>query len=213
MAEIVGCINVIEIIEDIGWYFDHGHQSLIWYECYKIFTTYAFTFFVCTIYLFISPQICKRHKIICNSVHHFSFAAIAKVHPSMHHILSQFRIWKILTIRSNTSDMKPLAINRQVFEWLRVCSISTEWSTFRKLASIVLNLIVFLMNLSAVIASAIFILKFVTINLEECLFSLHHGIASLNALFALSIALLFRHKINDLFGRLDAIYDASKSRL
>lgn len=107
--------------------------------------------------------------------------------------------------------MEPLAINRQVFKWIRVFSIPTDASTIQKSALIVSNLIVLLLNLSAVIASAIFILKFMTNKLEESLFSLHHGIASLNASLALIIAVLFRQKIDHLFENLVTIYDASEN--
>lgn len=101
--------------------------------------------------------------------------------------------------------MEPLAINRQVFKWIRVFSIPTDASTIQKSALIVSNLIVLL---SAVIASAIFILKFMTNKLEESLFSLHHGSASLNASLALIIAVLFWQKIDHLFENLVTIYDA-----
>lgn len=101
-------------------------------------------------------------------------------------------------------------MNKYVLTSLCMYPFDEDTSLIVKLASILFTYTTFFFNLSAVIGAVAFIHKFITSDLERCLYALLHIVAHSAIVYIQIAASLLRYKIADIFTELANIYDASK---
>lgn len=105
--------------------------------------------------------------------------------------------------------MQPLILSRQLLTWHCLCyeKGSPVW---KQLIRIVLSASAFLMNLSCVPTSILYVLKFLSVNLEESLYALFQVAACTSAAYVVAIAFRMRYRTANLFKMLEDIYNSRK---
>lgn len=109
--------------------------------------------------------------------------------------------------------MEPLATNKRVLVWLFLCSLDVEIKKWKKLACALLGSIIFMSTLSDMLASVAFRLKYIAIDLEECLFALLQCFGFGSVTYAFIVIFFQRHRMREIFRNLSAIYTESKVKL
>lgn len=102
-------------------------------------------------------------------------------------------------------DIKPLRTTRKVLTWYCIC---TKESRKRH---IIFSVVCLLANMSAVVASVTFFLKFVAVNLELSLYALFQISAYSNVVYIYTIAIILRNKVPAIFDGLATIYHQCKT--
>lgn len=105
--------------------------------------------------------------------------------------------------------MKPLVTNQKVLIWLYLCAVD-DVSLRTNLAHIALGATAFLLLILGNVASVLFVLKFVSVDLKLSLFALYQIFAISSILYLMIAAFILRHKIHDIFAMLQEIYCESK---
>lgn len=106
--------------------------------------------------------------------------------------------------------MKPLVTNYRVLTWLCVCPSEVPISWGRKLAYICLITSIFIACVYATLASAAFLIKNLSVDLEESLYSFAQMAGYIAATYLIIVALFLRQEITKLFAGLSRIYAESK---
>lgn len=104
------------------------------------------------------------------------------------------------------SEMEPLVTTRQVLTWLWMCSdnkVSNKWKKLGQYASGQFCLIFQILSFSVTTA---FFIRFLSIDIEKCLFESMFVSGHFNAAIAITHAMQSRHKITTLFTQLSKIY-------
>lgn len=109
--------------------------------------------------------------------------------------------------------MNPLEINRQVLTWLCGVPPHESDSKRKKIAYIVFTLSLIFTITTGVMASALFIYRNVSLNLEESLYSLIYTIDTSQILYQSMATVLLRRKLLAIFEGLLTIYRESETEL
>lgn len=107
--------------------------------------------------------------------------------------------------------MKPLVTIERALVWLCLCSPDKATSKWKMLVCAFLGLITFTSTLSDMLASVAFMLKFISIDMEESLYALFQIFGFGSITYAIIVTFFQRHRMRDLFRGLSKIYSASKT--
>lgn len=102
--------------------------------------------------------------------------------------------------------MKPLATTRTMFTLLCIYPVEKPANRWKKMAFICFSAFVFSVILSLLFASALYVIKYLKIDLTQSLYSLQQIIAWLPIFYMYIIALIKRKKITTIFTELTEIY-------
>lgn len=108
---------------------------------------------------------------------------------------------------------EPLATIRKVLKWLCILPAREATSKHKKLIYIVFSVSILTISICGFTSSLIFIVKYFSTNLEDCLYALFQVSGNISNLYMVLIAFILRHRIAALFERLWEIYDASKKSM
>lgn len=106
--------------------------------------------------------------------------------------------------------MKPLATTQRVLSWYRICHANKSDSNWWKMTFTIFSVTCLIANACAVAASATFLAKFISSNLEQSLYALFQCSAYFNAVYIHIAAFLQRKKVTAVFESLSVIYETSK---
>lgn len=106
--------------------------------------------------------------------------------------------------------MKPLAMNQRMLALLCVLPIDEAATIKEKLACFLFSSVAIFTIYTSLTSSAVFFVKFVSIDLEESLYSLFQVASIFATANAIGIAALMRHRIPPMFANLTKIYDERK---
>lgn len=104
----------------------------------------------------------------------------------------------------------PLETTRRVLEWLCVYPSNEMVSNGTKVSYIIFSVILFILNVNGLMASAAYLLKFVSTDLESALYALFQTDALTATGYMNIVLLLSRHGFLDIFNGLNQIFVASK---
>lgn len=128
--------------------------------------------------------------------------------------LGQFRsiyfIFRSISNLNSLRAMEPMATARKVLTWLCIVPADEETTKFKKLIYIACTSALMVSTICGFLTSSAFIIKFMSTNLEDCLYALIQICATVGDTYMMLVAFILRHKIAALFDRLAAIYRASK---
>lgn len=110
------------------------------------------------------------------------------------------RIWYEMTVI-------PLETTRRVLEW--ICVYPTVVSKRMKMSYAIFSVILFILNLNGMMASAAYLLKFVSTDLESALYALFQVDALTATGYTNIVLLLSRHRFVAIFDSLNEIFAAS----
>lgn len=102
--------------------------------------------------------------------------------------------------------MKPLATARSIMTWFRFCSASDSTGVCQKMLYFSLFSIILITNLCCVISSMVFVLKYLSTDLNGSMYAFMIVATVFTWICAATIAFFIRHKIRDLFKNLATIY-------
>lgn len=106
--------------------------------------------------------------------------------------------------------MIPLETNRWVLTWLCVFPPERHTSKWKRLAHVAFSLTVFFINAGSFFGSLAFFLKYMSVDLEQCIFALVQMIGEVNMSYISIITFLLRDKIKAIYDNLSRIYRARK---
>lgn len=109
--------------------------------------------------------------------------------------------------------MKPLEFQQQIFTWIYLCSPDEVTSVWKKIIYFILFVIVFLGNFTSGAGALAFIIKYVSVDLENSLYAVFQLCAVGSVSYIFIAAFFLRYRINDIFKQLTEIYDTSKDSL
>lgn len=109
--------------------------------------------------------------------------------------------------------MNPLKTNQLILTWFGASPSHESLSKWIRIARCMFTLSVIIANFLSVFAGVLFILKFISINLEEAIFALFHTIAYSNMLYQSVMIVVLRRKLTTIFEHLSKIYDKSKESM
>lgn len=107
----------------------------------------------------------------------------------------------------------PLKTNRWILTWLCVFPPEKNTSKWKKLAHIAFSLTVFIINAGSFFGSLAFFLKYMSVDLEQCIFALVQMIGEVNMSYVSIITFIQRDKIKAIYDDLSRIYRARKSSI
>lgn len=108
--------------------------------------------------------------------------------------------------------MEPLSTNQRVLRWLCICPATKNTSESIKWARVLFSWTIFTLNLFAFVLPVLFFVKFISTDLESCLYALFQIPTTGNIVYMTIIAFFLRHKITAVFENLSIIYAASKNQ-
>lgn len=109
--------------------------------------------------------------------------------------------------------MTPLATNQLFLKWMYAFPSDESASILKKILYFVFPLSLIMAHFGAVAAGGCYMLKFLSVDLEEAIYALYHTICFLNMLYQ-SIAIVFlRGKLITIFKSLTIIYNESKNNI
>lgn len=101
----------------------------------------------------------------------------------------------------------PLETTRRVLMWLCVYPTHKKVTNSTKLSYVVFSVILFILNLNGLVASAVYFLKFVVTDLESALYALFQVDTLIATGYANIVLLLSQHEFIAIFDGLDCIFD------
>lgn len=104
--------------------------------------------------------------------------------------------------------MKPLASIQLIFSWISVYPATNETVAWKKFVFKAFPMVLIAGNLTGLISSSIFFLKFITTDLEGSLYALFQIAGQLNMTNAIVTTFVYRHRISAMFKSLADIYVA-----
>lgn len=107
--------------------------------------------------------------------------------------------------------MKPLKTSQRILIWLCMCSAEKSTSVRKSVTYFTIFLIIFAINFGNTISGYMYFIKYMSTDLEGCLFAFMASSATLVVLYTMFSAYRLRHKINELFENL-AIICANDSK-
>lgn len=106
--------------------------------------------------------------------------------------------------------MEPLLINRRVLTCLCVYPIDESAYKWQKFACIIFTLFILFVHICAVLSGGTFFFKFLTMDLEQAIYSIFHVSGNTCMTYLTIASFLLRHQITLIFEKLSTIYDTSK---
>lgn len=103
----------------------------------------------------------------------------------------------------------PLELLQKGLGWLCVFPSAKADSTIDKIARVVFTIIVFFANLCALLASATFVYKFISTDMQRSLYALLQMGSFFIMTYTIVVAFFVRDKIIGIFEKLSEIYRAS----
>ena len=94
--------------------------------------------------------------------------------------------------------------------WLHICPANKSESLHRKIAYKIVGCSFFVISFVGVLAHLAFILKFWSTDLEGSLFAFMSFIVQCGTVYTKLIESFLQNQMNDIFVKLDVIYNASK---
>lgn len=106
--------------------------------------------------------------------------------------------------------MKPLATNQLVLIWIGACAPGKDISKRKRLAFIAFGLFLCLINIISTISSAIFVWKFVSIDMEASFYVLFHLCGAIACTYMVVVGFIMRSETSATIKRLTEIYNECK---
>lgn len=113
-------------------------------------------------------------------------------------------------IRVKLWKMKPLATDRHVMMWLCMFPADESTSKTKRMLYIAFTFIVTTISLYTLYSSVVFIINYLLIDFERCLYAVFQIAAEAAMLNLVFVALFNRYRIATIFIQLSEIYTASK---
>lgn len=107
--------------------------------------------------------------------------------------------------------MEAFKTNKRIFAWLNIYPSSENPRPFIKCLRILNTALIILTEFLALVASALFIFKFVDRDLENCLYALFQVAALFSMIYMWIVAFCLRNSIADIFAQFQTFYDSSES--
>lgn len=108
------------------------------------------------------------------------------------------------------TTITPLPTTRCILTWLAVYPSDKSDKKWKKFASIIICLVIFIANVCGLIASIAFFMKFISIDLEGSIYASYQITGILPLLLAMLISFVLRSNIIDIFEKLTKIYNDRK---
>lgn len=106
--------------------------------------------------------------------------------------------------------MEALKLNGELFAWTSVCPSAENLSSSMKLLRKMYTVFIGLFNITALIASIIFIIKLETYDLEIILYSIYQIVTIVLGTYMLITALVLRQRLQDLFSSFHQMHEESE---
>lgn len=103
--------------------------------------------------------------------------------------------------------MKALSMNRNVLIWIGMCSAGEGTKKWQKIAFQLIGFTFFMLMVLSVIISGAFLVKFLSIDMEESLFAVFQIVIAGGTWYMIIFAYLLRKKFAAIFDGLQKIYD------
>lgn len=103
--------------------------------------------------------------------------------------------------------MKPLATTQRILAWLFICRDENPSNRWKKFAQICFVSFVLMISLIHFSGSILFAIKFFSIDLKKTASALVQVFAFIPVIYILTIALILRDQIIEIFSKLKDIYD------
>lgn len=120
---------------------------------------------------------------------------------------SKNHLWNYIKKRK----MKPLATNQRLLTWLYLCPATELSDKKTKFARIARILLILSSNLIVIASSVTFVVKFSSIDLAGCLYSLSQLTFCASVTYAIITTFFLRHKLSHLFKSISNIHDTCKN--
>lgn len=108
------------------------------------------------------------------------------------------------------SKINPLASCRNVLQWIRVLPIEKDASISKRIISITIAMAL-IISMGTMAPSATFFWKYISTDLEGCLYALFQISALIGTINAIITVLFFHREIGAMFTSLLRIYDERKT--
>lgn len=105
--------------------------------------------------------------------------------------------------------MNPLESIQRGLHWLCVFPFQKDTTTTKKIVYIFFTLNIFFLHLCALAASAAFIIKFISIDMQRSVFALLQFGTFFSTMYSIIVAFFVREKIIGIFKKISKIYRAS----
>lgn len=103
--------------------------------------------------------------------------------------------------------MKPLVTDKRILTWLCLLPAKENTSKGRKWLYILLVLGIIVANLTVILSSSMYVVKYASVDLQETLVGLCQTVGVIPMTNSIVIAFVLRHKISPVFEKLSEIYD------
>lgn len=107
-------------------------------------------------------------------------------------------------------QITPLITCQRVLTWISVCPVAKNTSIWKRILFKLFPLVIFITDLAGLIASVVFFYRFISTNLEECLYAVFQIAGLLGMANSIIVTFIRRHKIPLIFKSLADIYKYSK---
>lgn len=104
--------------------------------------------------------------------------------------------------------MKPLMTNRRILNWLNICSDRETTCKFVKMIRNWFTVIFLFVQLSLLVGSVLFFIKYWSINLADAFFAFFEIDATIGLISTTMVAIMLRKNITAIFQYLGRIYTA-----
>lgn len=108
------------------------------------------------------------------------------------------------------SKVTPLPSYRNLLQWMRVLSFEEDASITERIISIAIAMVLIISIVIVPPPSAVYIWKYISTDLEGCLYALFQIAGIIGSINAVITVLLCRYEIVSMFGSLSQIYDERK---
>lgn len=106
--------------------------------------------------------------------------------------------------------MIPLETNQLLLMWLYAFPVDESASQRKKIAYLLVSIAVAAVNFSNLLAGTLFVVKYISVDIEMAIFALFHTIPAFNMFYQCVVIVLLRHRLTEIFKSLSNIYNESK---
>lgn len=128
----------------------------------------------------------------------------------MFSVIFKITVKKVHWIRW-TLKMKPLKTNQRILRWICACPVDPP-SKWKSVLFAVFTGSIFVLNVSSTGAAAAYFLRFVSVDLEACLYCLLQIAATTSLSYMMIVVALKPQKIDNIFVRLMSVCNSCKSQ-
>lgn len=105
--------------------------------------------------------------------------------------------------------MKVLDLNRRIFTWLNICPTVDDQSHVKKYLRGMIAGTIIVTECLAIVASFMFIHRFLETEIENCLYALFQVAALFSVIYMWTVGFILRNTIAEIFRMFQKIYDSS----